>query len=90
MAVSWNDFFQGILMFFAITIVPVIAYGEIGGMSEITAMTAENGVSLSLMPEGFTITAVISALAWGLGYFGQPHILARFMGIDTIKKVAPA
>jgi sodium/proline symporter len=90
MAVSWTDFFQGILMFFAITIVPTIAYGEIGGMSSIIEMTAENGVSLSLMPEGFTLAAVISAAAWGLGYFGQPHILARFMGIDTIKKVAPA
>jgi sodium/proline symporter len=90
MAVYWTDFFQGILMFFAITIVPTIAYGEIGGMSSIIEMTAENGVSLSLMPEGFTLAAVISAAAWGLGYFGQPHILARFMGIDTIKKVAPA
>ena len=90
MAVSWTDFFQGILMFFAITIVPIIAYGEIGGMSSIVEMTAENGVSLSLMPEGLTFAAVISAMAWGLGYFGQPHILARFMGIDTIKKVASA
>jgi sodium/proline symporter len=90
MAVSWTDFFQGILMFFAITIVPTIAYGEIGGMGSIIEMTAENGVSLSLMPEGFTFAAVISAAAWGLGYFGQPHILARFMGIDTIKKVASA
>jgi len=90
MAVSWTDFFQGILMFFAITIVPTIAYGEIGGMGSIIEMTAENGVSLSLMPEGFTFAAVISAAAWGLGYFGQPHILVRFMGIDTIKKVASA
>jgi sodium/proline symporter len=90
MAVSWTDFFQGILMFFAITIVPTIAYGEIGGMGSIIEMTAENGVSLSLMPEGFTFAAIISAAAWGLGYFGQPHILARFMGIDTIKKVASA
>jgi sodium/proline symporter len=77
-------------MFFAITIVPTIAYGEIGGMGSIIEMTAENGVSLSLMPEGFTFAAVISAAAWGLGYFGQPHILVRFMGIDTIKKVASA
>lgn len=90
MAVSWTDFFQGILMFFAITIVPIIAYGEVGGMSSIIEITAESGISLSLMPEGITFAAVISALAWGLGYFGQPHILARFMGIDTIKKIAPA
>ena len=90
MAVSWTDFFQGILMFFAITIVPTIAYGEVGGISSITEIAAETGVSLSMMPEGFTLAAVISALAWGLGYFGQPHILARFMGIDSIKKVAAA
>lgn len=90
MAVSWTDFFQGILMFFAITIVPTIAFGEVGGISSITEMAAENGVSLSMMPEGFSFAAVISALAWGLGYFGQPHILARFMGIDSIKKVALA
>ena len=90
MAVSWTDFFQGILMFFAITIVPTIAYGEIGGLDSIIAISAENNISLSMLPEGITITAVISALGWGLGYFGQPHILARFMGIDTIKKVAPA
>jgi sodium/proline symporter len=90
MAVSWTDFFQGILMFFAITIVPTIAYGNIGGMPSIIEAAAENGISLSLMPEGITITAIISAAAWGLGYFGQPHILARFMGIDHIKNVKPA
>jgi sodium/proline symporter len=90
MAVSWTDFFQGILMFFAITIVPAIAYGNIGGMSSIIRAASESGISLSLMPEGITITAIISAAAWGLGYFGQPHILARFMGIDHIKNVKPA
>ena len=90
MAVSWTDFFQGILMFFAITIVPAISYGKIGGMNSILEMTAENGVSLSFIPEGFTLAAAVSALAWGLGYFGQPHILARFMSIDSIKKVASA
>jgi len=90
MAVSWTDFFQGILMFFAITIVPAIAYGNIGGINSITEAAFANGISLSLMPEGITITAVISTAAWGLGYFGQPHILARFMGIDHIKNVAPA
>ncbi|MFW5987811.1 MAG: sodium/proline symporter PutP [bacterium] len=90
MAVSWTDFFQGILMFFAITIVPTIAYSNIGGMSPIIEAAAENGVSLSLIPEGITITSIISAVAWGLGYFGQPHILARFMGIDHIKNIKSA
>ena len=90
MAVSWTDFFQGILMFFAITIVPAFGFNYIGGMGAITEAAVESGISLSLLPEGITITAIISTAAWGLGYFGQPHILARFMGIDTIKKVAPA
>lgn len=90
MAVSWTDFFQGILMFLAITIVPSIAYQDVGGISAISRAALKNEVSLSFMPEGFTFAAIISALAWGLGYFGQPHILARFMGIGSIKKVAKA
>ncbi|MGM0603731.1 MAG: sodium/proline symporter PutP [Bacillota bacterium] len=90
MAVSWTDFFQGILMFLAITIVPFFAYSSVGGMAGIADTMEIQGISLSLMPEGFTTAAVISAAAWGLGYFGQPHILARFMGIDSIKKVPGA
>lgn len=90
LAVCWTDFLQGILMFIAITVVPLLAYNSIGGLGAIeTAMSAEE-ISLSLLPAELSIWAVISSLAWGLGYFGQPHILARFMGIDSAEDVPRA
>ena len=95
MAVSWTDFFQGVLMFIAVTIVPVIGFRLAGGLGEtvatietinpnlLNAFTTEDGSRIGMI-------AVVSSLAWGLGYFGQPHILARFMGITSGEAVAPA
>lgn len=95
MAVCWTDLFQGILMFFAIIAMPIIAMVKLGGPGETMALAA----SLAELPGGLGLTGwtgigsmgtlgIISAAAWGLGYFGQPHILSRFMGIrhsDDIK-----
>jgi len=77
-AVSWTDFFQGILMLIALIIVPAVMYYEIGGYTAIT-----NTLDSSMIDIAPTTGAigVISLLAWGLGYFGQPHILVRFMAI---------
>ena len=95
MAVSWTDFFQGVLMFFAVSIVPVIGLRLSGGLEEtiatvrdmnpelLRALTTTDGAALGGI-------AVVSLLAWGLGYFGQPHILARFMGIRSADEIAPA
>jgi len=86
MAVCWTDFFQGLLMFIAILIVPTIAIIHLGGfsptISQIQAIDP-NMLSFFIDASGNPVTAigVISLLAWGLGYFGQPHILVRFMGI---------
>ena len=92
-AVCWTDLFQGILMFMAIVIVPVAAVESMGGLSAtlsninsvnpelLNAFTSSDGSRVALI-------SVVSSLAWGLGYFGQPHILVRFMGIknaDDIK-----
>ena len=52
-------------------------------MSEIGKITL--GVS-----EGFGAMGIVSAIAWGLGYFGQPHILTRFMAIKSSKDIKPA
>jgi len=84
LAVSWTDLIQGTLMVIAIVAVPSIAYNAAGGAEAVgKAMDAAN-ISTSLMPsKSRPILAVISSLAWGLGYFGQPHILARFMGIRS-------
>jgi len=89
LAVCWTDLFQGMLMLVAVVVVPAIAYFKAGGLPSIReAMTARE-ISAGLIPRdgGFCILAVVSAAAWGLGYFGQPHILARFMSAKSIGKL---
>lgn len=95
MAVCWTDFFQGVLMFFAILIVPITGIALLGGpattYSSIVSINPEylnpfhnpDGTSISLI-------AIISLMAWGLGYFGQPHILVRFMAIRTSAELKQA
>ncbi|WP_455544570.1 sodium/proline symporter PutP [Intestinibacter sp.] len=91
-AVCWTDLIQGILMFVAIVIVPCAAVVSMGGIGATVARIEAVNVNM-LNPfitlDGTHIAAisVISSLAWGLGYFGQPHILVRFMGIDDAKSV---
>jgi len=84
MAVSWTDFFQKLIMFFAILIVPLLGIYSLGGINETYASLNEiNAELLNLLThaDGKTLSfiSIISLLGWGLGYFGQPHILARFM-----------
>ena len=86
LAVCWTDLVQGALMFCAIIIVPVIAFHAGGGIEPVAHACASKG--LSLFPgEGSKLTwlAIISCAVWGLGYFGQPHILSRFMSIKDVK-----
>lgn len=90
LAVAWTDFFQGALMFVAILLVPVLAYKHVGGAEAIKATMAAKEISLGLFKTGgqtITLAAIISTMAWGLGYFGQPHILVRFMSIKSIKEL---
>ena len=92
-AVCWTDLFQGILMFIAILVIPVVAARVLGGFQPAleTASTLHPG-SLDIIPNGDNISwfVVITGLGWGIGYFGQPHILARFMAIRSSKEVRPA
>jgi len=87
LAVCWTDMIQGILMIIAITVVPIMAIYSAGGLGEANAAMAANGISMSLFGGSITVLSVISTLAWGLGYFGQPHILVRFMGIKSVKEI---
>lgn len=73
LAVSWTDVMQGSLMMAALVTVPLLAFDAID--------PAIAAARLSLF-EGMTTLGVVSLLAWGLGYFGQPHILARFMAMS--------
>ncbi len=95
LAVSWTDVVQGLLMVGALVMVPLFAIGEIGGISgTLAAVEAKNPELLNMFTDakGETITLIgtLSLLGWGLGYFGQPHILARFKGIKSKDHVPAA
>jgi len=88
LAVSWTDVLQGLLMAAALVAVPVMAFGGAGGLgpglarieavdpSLFEPFTKADGTALGLI-------GILSLAAWGLGYFGQPHILARFQAIGS-------
>lgn len=83
LAVNWVDFFQGTLMLFALILVPLITWQHV----DLTTTTPEITKLLSF---DWSIVAILSGLAWGLGYFGQPHILSRFMAISSIRELKKA
>ncbi len=92
-AVCWTDAIQGTIMFFALLAVPFMAMTQMGGLDGVGLRLAElTPESLGFFPmkEGTIDTLLLaSGLGWGLGYFGQPHILTRFMAIqspDMIRK----
>ena len=90
LAVSWTDTVQATLMIFALVLTPVmVAIGAGGVDASLVAIEQVDPTRLSWVGAG-GIVAVISAAAWGLGYFGQPHILARFMAADSIKTIPAA
>lgn len=90
LAVSMTDFVQGIIMLFALVIVPIVAFTDLGGVSAVTDSVRSIDPSLLNLTSGMTILGIISLLAWGLGYFGQPHIIVRFMAIRSVKDVPTA
>lgn len=95
MAVCWTDFFQGIMMFIAVVVVPVIGIKSLGGVNEtINAVKSVNPNLLSpfISTKGVSLPliGIVSSLAWGIGYFGQPHILVRFMAIKSAKEIKKA
>lgn len=95
MAVCWTDFIQGILMFFAILIVPITGIIVFGGPAQILKTLQELNHKLlnpwiSIEGEPLSIRAIISLMGWGLGYFGQPHIIVRFMAIKSAKQIPQA
>ncbi|NKF51136.1 sodium/proline symporter PutP [Shewanella sp. WXL01] len=83
-AVSWTDFFQGCLMLVALLIVPVAIFSEPKVQENLTQL---DPAMLSFISDETTIIGLVSLLAWGLGYFGQPHILSRFMAIGSAKDI---
>lgn len=90
LAVSLTDFVQGCIMFVALVLVPVVAFGEFqSGQTMITA-AYQSIPSFSSALTDITAVAMLSSFAWGLGYFGQPHIVVRFMAIRSVKDIKTA
>lgn len=93
MAVSLTDFVQGMLMFFALAVLPFIMVAELGGFGntfESLKQVDPNFLNIMKTTGGdgsISFIAVASNIAWGLGYFGQPHILARFMAIKDTTEI---
>ena len=91
MAVCWTDCVQGLLMLLALVIVPAIAIAGQGGWGRAAeAMRAVNPEMLTPFKVSGGLLAIVSLMAWGLGYFGQPHILARFMAIRSSNDIPRA
>ena len=102
LAVCTTDFIQGALIFVAFVFSAVIAVVSLGGPAEAMAKVSDfsvravNGQFGAEMAEkfiankSFSAMSVISALAWGLGYFGMPHIIIRFMGIRSNAEIKTA
>lgn len=102
LAVSYTDSVQGVLMWGAVIGVPVVVVALGGFGSAASSVSAKNPDLLQLtgnvsLADGnwasagtLGLVTIVSGLAWGLGYFGQPHILARFMGIRSASQIPRA
>lgn len=91
LAVCWTDVIQGTLMFFAMVIVPATMFVMLGAnWGDISPLLESGGdayLKLSGSASGMDWKSIISNLAWGLGYFGMPHIIVRFMAIKDPKEL---
>ena len=96
LAVSWTDTIQATLMLFALFVTPIMVIIHLGGF-DATFTALSNYAASAEGPDGFnsmvtsiSAIAIISSLAWGLGYMGQPHILVRFMAASSVKAIPNA
>ena len=98
LAVCTTDFIQGMLMLIGLLIVPIIAYSFVSGdfaslvtkSNEVAGYTGTYNDYISLFSNNGTpyrFVDILSQLAWGLGYFGMPHILIRFMAVKSEKEL---
>jgi sodium/proline symporter len=90
LAVAWTDAVQAVLMFLALLVAPTVVILNSGGTDVVwEQMQAVNPQSTELF-SNMTVIGFVSLIAWGLGYFGQPHILARFMAVENPQKLVAA
>ncbi|NUI83168.1 sodium/proline symporter PutP [Staphylococcus borealis] len=89
LAVSITDFFQGVIMLIAMVMVPIVAMLQLNGWDTFSRVAEMKPTNMDLF-RGTTTLGIISLFAWGLGYFGQPHIIVRFMSIKSHKMLPKA
>lgn len=100
LAVSWTDMVQGLLMAAALVIAPIVMLVELGGFDNTMTIARDMDQAAGAVKSDwfggksavdylFSIS-FISLMAWGMGYFGQPHLLARFMAAKSVKEVHSA
>ena len=91
--VAWIDLFQGFFLLSVIVIIPVYLLYSYGGMGPVMHAVKAKGLSTSLFPN-FSIQTfwqiLMTSAGWGLGYFGQPHIITKFMGIRKVEDMGKA
>lgn len=103
LASSYTDVVQGLLMFGSLAVVAIVAVTQAGGLGDVAEALAGYNSDLAspfvevdlvggewVSGNSVAVIAIVSGLAWGFGYFGQPTILARFMGLRSAKSVKSA
>ena len=89
-AISWTDTVQASLMIFALVLTPIVVVAAAGGpAASLVLIEQANPANLDFF-RGASAIGIISLMAWGLGYFGQPHILARFMAAESVESIPAA
>lgn len=87
LAVSWTDFFQGTLMLVCLLLVPFFAVNVMGGWEVALNKLITQKPGYLDVTQSLTWNEFLSMFAWGLGYFGMPHILVRFMAVKTVREI---
>ena len=86
LAVSTTDFVQGCIMFLALILVPIVTLNQIGSVAQTEHYLMELSPAMLTLGGG-SLLGILSAASWGLGYFGQPHIIVRFMAIRSVREI---
>jgi SSS family solute:Na+ symporter/sodium/proline symporter len=89
LAVSTTDFVQGCIMFLALILVPIVTLNQMGSVAQTERYLMELSPAMLTLGGG-SLLGIISAASWGLGYFGQPHIIVRFMAIRSVREIKVA
>ncbi len=92
LAVAWTDLFQGLLMAVVAVLLPALALVEMGGVAGVVDALGARGPEFLTVDAGqtgraFVFGVMVGGLSWGLGYFGQPHLLTRYMALRSHRDV---